>query len=80
MLPMPIARSARENRQDDVRLELSDDGNDILQERILRPMLERLFGTLGKSEVVRAREILSGTIDTPRCKELLRPDDAKCLA
>jgi hypothetical protein len=43
-------------------------------------MLERLFGTLGKSEVVRAREILSGTIDTPRCKELLRPDDAKCLA
>src|SRR5215211_3146635 len=77
---MAVARSSRKNRQNDLWPECAYHFHHIIQQRILWPVLVRLFSTLGKSKVVSACKILMRTVDATRCKKLLAPDYTECFA
>ncbi len=80
VLPMAVARRTREDRHDHVRAERSYHGDDIAQNRVVRPVLKALFRALGESEVVGASEILVRAIESPRREQLLGADDAERLS
>ena len=77
MLPVPVARSAGEDRHDDLRPEPADHREHVDEQRVPGPETERLVGGLGEAEIVRAREELAGAVELPRREQLLRADDAE---
>ncbi len=80
VLPVPVARRATEDRDDHVGTEAAYDPYDVAQQRIARPMRERLFRVLGEPEIVGAGEVLSRTIQAPGGQQLSRPHDPEPLA
>src|SRR3989449_11644325 len=77
MLPVPVARSAGEDRHDDLRPEPADHRDHVDQQRVPGPETERLVGGLGEAEIVRAREELAGAPPAARRARLLRAEDAE---
>ena len=76
---MSVARCAAEHGDDDVRPECPNDAHDVAEDRVLRPVPERLCGRLREAEVICAREELSCAIDAPRGEQLLSANDAECF-
>jgi hypothetical protein len=74
MLPMTIARGSTEDRNDDLRPEFPDDPHHILQDLVPRPVLPGLINALGVPEVIGSREVLMGSVEPARGKQLFGPD------
>ena len=68
------AELGRESRHDHVGLEGANCADDVGQDAILVPELERLICVLRVAEVEGRREHLLGPVDPPRAQQLLRPD------
>ena len=54
-----------------MRPERANHRHHVRQDRILRPVLERLVERLRESEIERAREVLVAAVDAPRGEQLL---------
>src|SRR6185312_8378846 len=80
MLPVSVARSSGEYRHDDLRPETPHHLDHVAEYRIARPVREALGRSLGKAEIVRAREILVRTVDASRSEQLLRANHAERFA
>src|ERR1700680_2383444 len=80
MVTMRAARLGREDSDDDVRPESSDDAHDVAQYRVLVPDAEGLEIVLGKTEVERAREELASAVDPARREQLLCARDSEFIA
>ena len=80
MMAVPVARRPAENRDDHVRPEITHDADDVAQDRILRPVLVRLFGALRESEIECAREVLMAAVDAPRGEQFLGANRAERVA
>ena len=76
MMAVPVGRRPAEHRDDHVRSELAYHGDDVVQDRVARPLGQRLLGVLGEAEVVGTGEILPPPVEAARREEFLRPDRA----
>src|ERR1700732_889572 len=71
MLPMPVARRAREPQHDDVGSELADDPNRVRENLFATPLGQGLLSGLRKTEVDGAGEELLGAVDAAGGEEFL---------
>ena len=72
MLAVSVARGAGEDADHDLRPEAAEHPHGVLEENVLRPETKGLVERAGVAEVVRAREVLPGAVQTPRRQQLLR--------
>jgi len=70
----------REARDDHVGLKAADVPDDVGQDGVVSPDLQRLVRTLREAEIERAREELFAAVDAARVEQLLRAEDAEELA
>ncbi len=80
MLAVPVPRGAVENADDDLRAKPPHHAHRVLEEIVLRPLAQRLVERAGEAEIVGAREVLSGAVQTPRRRELLRAHETQADA
>ena len=75
-----VAVLRRETRHDKVRLEFSDDPDDIRENFFPVPDAQSFLRRFGKTEIVGASEKLATVIDPPCGEQFLRANDAKLIA
>jgi len=74
---VPSLPRRRETHHDHVGPELPDHLDDVLQDLLPPPLLQRLVRPLGVPEVHGAGEVLLGAVDPAGGEEFLRADDAE---
>src|SRR5262249_35585067 len=79
VMSMPALAGRREARHDDIRLKSADVPDDVGEDRVVSPDLQRLGRILREAEVDGPREELLAAVDAPGIEELLRPEDAEEL-
>src|SRR5438105_4992151 len=79
MMSVSVAWRAAEDRNDHMRTKIPNDAHDIAENRILWPVLVRLFGALREPKIVRAREVLMSAVDAARGEQLLSANRAEGL-
>src|SRR5678816_1339552 len=79
-MPVCIAVLRREARHDKVRLEFSDDPDDIRENFFPVPDAQSFLRRFGKTEIVGASEKLATVIDPPCGEQFLRANDAELIA
>src|SRR5690242_18843261 len=77
MLPVSVARRAREPQNYHVRAEMPDRPDHIGENAVMSPLGHRLLGRFGESEVNGPREKLLGAVDAAGRQKLLCTDDAQ---
>src|SRR5207253_10078745 len=70
----------REARDENVRLKTADVPDDVGEDRVVSPYLERFFRRLRVAEVESAREVLFAAVDASRCEQLLRANHTEQFA
>jgi hypothetical protein len=80
MLAMPVAYRTGEDSDEDLWPELPDDANDILEDRVLRPVGPSVWQAFGVTEVERTRKELSGTVEFTGPEQFLGPKHTQSFA
>src|SRR4029079_2712437 len=74
VMPVAVGRRSRPYGDDRMLSECADDRDHVEEDRILRPMFERLVERLRETEVEGASEVLASALDAARGKQLLRAE------
>ena len=80
VLPVPVARCTGEDRYDHLGTVGADHRDDVPEDLLLRPVGERFIRALGETIVESAREELTCTVQSARCLELPRANNAETFA
>ena len=77
MLPAPSA--GRRQCRHDIRTDRADQPDEVADDRLAAPLLERLVDAEGESKVDGAGEVLLRPIEPMDCRQLFGPEDAQRL-
>ena len=80
VLAVSVRRSSAEHRHNDLGTEGANHPDDVAEQRVSRPVLERFLGRLRIAEVVGPGEVLGRPVHPAGSEQLSRPHDAEPLA